>query len=31
LKRAPTLIEKAVEAKKREVELFGRHGLKLPQ
>jgi len=31
LKRAPALAKKAAEAKKREAELFGRHGMKLPQ
>jgi len=30
LKRAPTLAKKTAEAKKREAELFERHGLKLP-
>jgi acyl-CoA dehydrogenase len=31
LKRAPTLAKKTAEAKKKEAELFERHGLKLPQ
>ncbi|KAF8485035.1 acyl-CoA dehydrogenase NM domain-like protein [Russula ochroleuca] len=31
LKRAPTLAKKTAEAKKKEAELFNRHGSKLPQ
>jgi hypothetical protein len=31
LKRAPDLAKKAAEVKRRETELFNKHGLKIPQ